>query len=521
MGRSTLQSAHPPSNITVDHSSSTIPTPTRSRPNLSGASTPSSSPTVSPLLGKALEATTASPGVAKSLNGLAQVGCSSSPSSTDKCAPHSGDSIAKESFDERVEAHSRRVSKGNVSTGIKPPPSSRPPAAPTQPERPHTTTDNRRNFGSHQGKRRIPTRNLKALLVTADSAPPFGSSDENEQLDYTANDSERFAECLQNLGFKPEDINIIKAVGTELLTYEEFMGGLDFLFSNATDGDVLVLLVSMHAIYIKNRGVYLKFVGPSGSVMLMGTRDLVDVINAKLRTVRCTVEAILDVCHAAGLIKCKYVIRQMESKTVVVSTIVEADAPPSKETSPLLLTDDRRCNEADVSASHVNLGAQRNTSKHINQAVVGSPSVPLPPLPKLAVPSASTHNNPFFRAIHSIFGPPVDLQTRSDILLWVAAREGQNAYERTLSERKNGTLVDTVCTAIEKNGYLSREEVFDKYVSVIIEEENAAAVECAKLQYAEAQGELRVEPQEAQLLSNRNYKERILKGNIFQAVPNV
>ncbi|KAG8686630.1 hypothetical protein FRC08_012411, partial [Ceratobasidium sp. 394] len=455
-----------------------------------------------------------------SLNGLAQVGDFSSSLSIDKGASYLGDNIVEESFNERVEVTGRRASKGIPSTGIKLPPSSGSPPAPTQSERPRATTDSRRTFGSRQGVTRTPTN--KALLVTADSAPPLGRDDKNEPLDYTAKDSERFAECLKKLGF---ELKVVKAVGTEFLTEEAFTGGLDFLFSNAADGEVLVLLISMHATYIKNMGVYLKFVDAGGSVVLMGTRDLVDIINAKLRTVRCTVEVILDICHAAGLIKCKYVIRQMESKTMVVSPIAEADASPSVGASSLLLTGDHHHNKyPGVSVSHLNLDTRQtvtNTPRHINQAVVGSSSVSLP-LSKLAIPSAATYNNPFLRAFL-----PIDLQTASDIFVWVAARESQNAFERTKLGSKNGALVDAVCTAIEENGYLPRKEVFDKYISVIIGEENAAAAEDAKLQSTEAQEEPRFELQEAQLLSNRNYKsaflsqERILKANIFQAVPKV
>ncbi|KAG8745179.1 hypothetical protein FRC10_008632 [Ceratobasidium sp. 414] len=515
MGR--LQSAHPSSKATVDHPFAPPAnlSPTRSRPNLSGAGTPSSPPAVSPLLEKALEANTTSPSFAKSLNGLAQVGDSLTPLNIEKRTAYSGDNIIGDDFDGRVEAPGgkaiassgvglsygvvpsrTRNSKGNVNVGTKLPPSG-PPANLIEPERPRATTDNYRNFGSRQGATRTPTS--KALLVTADSAPPPGG----EQLDYTANDSERLEKCLKSLGFKPEHIKVIKAVGTEFLTYEAFMGGLDFLFSDAVDGDVLVMLVSMHAVYIKSRGVYLKFVGPDKAVVFVGARDLV----------------VLDICHAAGLIKCKYIIRQMESKTVVVSTIVETDVPPSVETSPLLLTGNHR-NEADISVGHISLGKQQtntNTSKHINQAVVASPS----PLPGPVIGSASTRNcNPVVRVLHSIFtrAPPLDLQTASDILVWVAAKEGQDAHESTLGS-ENGALVDAICQAIEKHGCLSREEVFDRYVSDIIEEENAAQAEWVKLQSAEAQDELQAEPQEAQLLSNCGFKKRILKGNIFQAVP--
>ncbi|KAG8776536.1 hypothetical protein FRC12_000854, partial [Ceratobasidium sp. 428] len=540
MGKPTLQSAcfSTKSTENTSHTSTASQSPVRPRPKLIGTGIPSISPNPSVLLDRALGANAVPPGFAKSLNGLPQLENHTSFSSSDKAISHSSNGITEgKNTEEDLGSPDDRVanlglpyplrsgvSKGHINAGARPPPAGNRPQAferevLVQPQRSHQTTDHYRSFGSRQAQvPRVPTR--KALLVTADRSPPFGSSDTDEQLDYTSNDSERFEECLKKLNFEPKNIKVVKAVGAEFITREAFQEGLDFLLTGAVNGDMLVMLVSMHAIYIKDRGVYskdrgvyLKFEGPNGSTVLIGARELVDLVNNKLRTVRCTVEVVLDVCYAGGLITCKHVIRQMESKasTVVVSTFVEVDVPPPAVVLPPFLTNQSRHNEADISVSHASPFTQQpiaNIARHISQPLATGLPIPLPPIPQFIAHSPLARNyNPVVQAIQAIiFGPPIELQTDADILVWAAAKEHQKAYERVLLGSKNGALVDAMCTAIEKHGCLTRKDVFDNYVSTVIEAENTEWVKRVAREPAETQKEVSTEPQHAQLLSNRDYE---------------
>ncbi|KAG9105977.1 hypothetical protein FRC07_009035, partial [Ceratobasidium sp. 392] len=105
-------------------------------------------------------------------------------------------------------------------------------------------------------------------------------------------------------------------------------------------------------------------------------------------------------------------------------------------------------------------------------------------------PSTSVRNHNF-----AVQPSSSGLQVLSDVFVWAAAKKNEKAYECIFPESedglegKNGGLVGAICMAIEKNGYLPRIDVFDKYISTTMEEMNNS-----------------VDPQHAQLLSNREDK---------------
>ncbi|KAG8708597.1 hypothetical protein FRC09_001145, partial [Ceratobasidium sp. 395] len=283
-------------------------------------------------------------------------------------------------------------------------------------------TSNRDPIEHHvasQALQRGPTK--KALLITADSSPAINNSEHIDQLDFSVNDSERFKQSLK---------------------------------SSANGKDV-----------------YINVLENDGSITRVGNRIFVEFMSTKLDGVRCTVEVVLDICHAAGLIKCQHVTRQMKPNIVASFPLI-----PNPR---FVITGQHDQNKTYLPARRVDLGIQYSTMETSSRSTHGSNST---------VQALSLGN----------------LMT-SNVFVWAAAKAGETAYERT-NGCSNGTLVDGFCTAIETKGYLSRRELFDHYVSTTIEEENVAFAEKVAQRPVEEQKQLMREfkPQHAQLLSNRN-----------------
>ncbi|KAG8723011.1 hypothetical protein FRC09_005092, partial [Ceratobasidium sp. 395] len=424
-------------------------------------------------------------GIKKSLSGLNRVknALSSFPAGGSGSTPHLDDGIvARKNAEEyqpttpgceliRPDAtelqckpvHSRvGSSKGSASVGTKALPSSSGLSTNEDTSTQHVrATESHTNPGPRQAR---PPRHpaSKALLLTADSAPSLGI---DHQLGYTANDSERFEACLRELGF--EEIQVVKAIGAEYLTRSAVMEGLDFLLSGAVDGDMLVVLVSTHG-FKSHMSVYLEMKEDDGSIKFMGTREFIDTINSNLLGVRCTVEIVLDICYAAGLIRCKHVIRKMESEgsAIVISTSVEEETSLPIPMSPFSLASRANRKEVRIPASHLGPYAPviTNLAGHVNQAVVAGPSrVPFLPTTPI-IPPAPTSSS-FMQKLCAYFVSPPELQTESTVMVWAAAGGNQKAFERLPSsaEKSNGGLVAGVCMALEKSKHVPRLDVFDRY----------------------------------------------------------
>ncbi|KAG9118879.1 hypothetical protein FRC07_006392 [Ceratobasidium sp. 392] len=466
--------------VSCPDTASANPSSSSTRHNLCGAGTLVFTPAVPLLLGKALEA---NEGLVPT-NGSGSSGCSSPSLDLDQGILHSdkahleaneihgdhpgipdGETIGPgvDRLSPNIAPFRFGLAKGNASAVVKPSVNRQPTVEETETRRTRAADHHGRHYATGQAPRG-PTK--KALLITADSSPRIDDQDDVAELDYTASDSERFERCIKKLGFGCKDIHVIKATGNEFLTEKSVIEGLEFLLSGAVDGDVLVLFVSTHAARFQlGGGVCLKLLKPDGSVMLMGTR------------------IVFDTCYAAGLIECKHVIRQMVPKcsTTATSTLIETDAMPSVPYLCYLLASQRRQNEA-------------HPPTHFIDPDTRSSAIP--------TPSTSVRNHNF-----AVQPSSLGLQVQSDVFIWAAANKGEKAYECIFPESedglegKNGGLVGAICMAIEKNGYLPRIDVFDKYISTTMEEMNNS-----------------VDPQHAQLLSNREDKNRILSGNIFEHI---
>ncbi|QRW12585.1 hypothetical protein RhiLY_11584 [Ceratobasidium sp. AG-Ba] len=272
-----------------------------------------------------------------------------------------------------------------------------------------------RGHGAKQARR---SARRKALLVTANYTPR-GTGGSTEPLDSTARDSIRFQKCLEKLGFEETDAIVVHGANGGSVAEDSFMQGLDMLFFEVQDDDVLVLLVSMHAI-LESGSVYLAFERNDRSVARVGTRELVEKINAKLGDVCCTVEIVFDTCFAAGLIKCPHIIRQMAPNS--------ANGPEVIKDEPLALRAKQAPNQL---AAYNDLGVRIAEE---NPSSLGD---------RLCTPH---------------------LHTRSVIIVWAAAEINQRAYECKFDGSGGGALITAICEAVETHGIVSRQKVFDDSV---------------------------------------------------------
>ncbi|QRV83954.1 hypothetical protein RhiJN_11970 [Ceratobasidium sp. AG-Ba] len=323
--------------------------------------------------------------------------------------------------------------------------------------------------------------------------PRHGGS--TEPLDSTARDSIRFQKCLESqcqafltpltivdqpahhieLGFEETDAIVVHGANGGSVAEDSFMQGLDMLFFEVQDDDVLVLLVSMHAI-LESGSVYLAFERNDRSVARVGTRELVEKINAKLGDVCCTVEIVFDTCFAAGLIKCPHIIRQMAPNS--------ANGPEVIKDEPLALRAKQAPNQL---AAYNDLGVRIAEE---NPSSLGD---------RLCTPH---------------------LHTRSVIIVWAAAEINQRAYECKFDGSGGGALITAICEAVETHGIVSRQKVFDDSVHVMLDRLNHEDDTTISGSHPH---NINTPPntsrlQCAQLLGNYYNSERILSGNMFQRV---
>ncbi|QRV83955.1 hypothetical protein RhiJN_11971 [Ceratobasidium sp. AG-Ba] len=244
-----------------------------------------------------------------------------------------------------------------------------------------------------------------------------------ELLESTSDDADWVRACLDKVGFMPEHVKTVQGIGEAPISEEVFMGELDQLLSAAGDDDVVVIFISMHSIRIQGSGeIFLVLEGK------YGCPTLVRELNSKLGNVRCTVEVILDVCYAGGLIACPHVIYEMKSasdSTIIVTTTGKNYI---------------KCRGA---SSLSQLGSQPRREPNASAACAGQP------------PAKSKHvihgvaSDSCFRVrlkarnVNAIVqGSPVgeELNTPSDIIIWAAAKKDQQTYECVSDEYCNGAL---------------------------------------------------------------------------------
>ncbi|QRV97998.1 ICE-like protease (caspase) p20 domain protein [Ceratobasidium sp. AG-Ba] len=508
----------PEPNIAPAHHASGL-----ARPRLNGTGTPASAsePTPPHLQAKAHEEE--NPPIDKSLHGLDFIGQYSpsadfSPSAP--VAPSRGTKERSQSISSAISDWFRGIgtrfgiSRKSVKIGVESAPDGRPdqrlpvepdvlaqpaptPLPPFAPRSPHTSRQRKSHAVSQ-----APQPTKKAFLVTANSSP-----ETHDLLDWTMEDSLRFQQCLKKIGFELEYIDVLRGANGQVTTENSFMGGLDRLLSGAKDGDVLVIFVSMHAFRI-NGSVYLLFEREDGSVFRMGAQDLVEKINLRLGRVRCTVEVILDVCYGAGLTQHLHVLLEMApppSTVVIVSTTIE---PPATSTLPQepLPVHHSGGNWSALDPGNSGLAfVPPPRPRHVNHAVAFGPPVPASSTtrPTTSKPYAGRNVGNVTQAT------PLSssLQTPSVIIVWPAAKENQRAHEcRSISGgRGGGTLTTAICEAIEATGGASREDIFNLCVVPLLTQLNEPPND----------GII----QHAQILSNRDEAEQILRGRIFEGLP--
>ncbi|QRV83956.1 ICE-like protease (caspase) p20 domain protein [Ceratobasidium sp. AG-Ba] len=358
--------------------------------------------------------------------------------------------------------------------------------------------------------------------VTADSSPTIHGNYNLDPLDHTARDSDRFQKCLvDRLEVKPKDIRVLKAVGNDFITEVEFMSGLDDLLASAGAGDLLILYVSMHATLFNSESVYLTFFKGDGQpAALIGTQELVNAINKKLGQVCCTVEVILDVCYAAGLIKYQHIIRQMKfgAPQVVVSTTTESF---SVADSPLLFKGQYVHDTAGLPTPRFSPSSTYplpsstyplpSVPKHITRTIATGAPLAMPSFTGTVVASSFARNRGFFLAQAPVY--VAELQTPSVIIVWAAAKQHQQAWEYG----QNGALTDAICDAVE----------FPFQVANSIFAQPRRIIDHGNLQWYQSPENVTLEEQDklsspciqhAQLGSNFNDAERILQGHVFYPV---
>ncbi|KAF8608144.1 hypothetical protein BDV93DRAFT_243109 [Ceratobasidium sp. AG-I] len=124
--------------------------------------------------------------------------------------------------------------------------------------------------------------------------------DEDRRLRFAVDDANRFAKCLKDrLNFEGHNVRTLTDGPDQPLTITTIRRELNWLFDNATAGDVLTLFISGHCVLNEGNKVvsFLTVEGKSVHAYMPSTIFLSHLGKVPQG---CTVEIFLDCCHSAG-----------------------------------------------------------------------------------------------------------------------------------------------------------------------------------------------------------------------------